>query len=550
MLELVGHLAYDPESPNRIYFSVGSAVTAIALVLAFSQMMGPIRRFRVRTGILPAWLAYGLFVVGIGLVFVAAVLPFVPGEALVPWRYPVLWEIGGGLLIVLAALSFLSSVNMRAKFNRFNYKRFLEGCTSIISTGREDSCRELAVEIRGSIGRVVEACKKFDRFKAYRAREEGTKYEVTEYTRYAFTLMDVWSDAMFCRIVVCHAPGTGVELFEQIRQQRLYESGGYSLVNQMVRQAFLNRDSILYREEDFYGLGHFKNFTYSVFGNYELIESYFRPLQAWSYWEDEDSESWKVEKYAKVVNMATEGNITSGWRRGHPSGLWCGFERLGSIASHEAIRLDKVGGDEICESVHFESLKKIAWGLEEVVRTLKEHEKEIPDEEFKEEDYRALNDFSVYGVVADGIYRFFEALATARWKDEAVRMVAVSLWMGVYPVSKSMESKANVELQRRLNIQLFKKVRENLENLWYPAVTRLLINLESFDKTGPDVEGCGRTLFKNKFYAILKEFYEKAVEQDPEKAKDMIPENVRYDEDKGQLIKKHTFGSISILDLR
>ena len=38
MWELIGQSSYDPASPNRIYFSIGSAVMAVTLILAFNQL--------------------------------------------------------------------------------------------------------------------------------------------------------------------------------------------------------------------------------------------------------------------------------------------------------------------------------------------------------------------------------------------------------------------------------------------------------------------------------------------------------------------------------
>lgn len=483
-------------------------------------------------------------------VFIAAILPFIPGKALPFLGYPVFWEVSAGVLFGFTAFAFLWRINKRAKFNSKNYKRYFNFCTSLIAGGNERDLRELADEIFNSVEDAIKACKKYNSLDAHFAKKKDKKYEISEYTRYALTLLDIWSDATFCRLMVCNVPGTAVEIFHQINEQQLYNSGGYSLVNQLVRQASINESSILYREEDFYGLGHFKTFTKIVFGNYELIESQFRPLQAWSHWRDENVQPWNVEKYAKVLNIATEANITSGWGRGHPSGLFSGFKELEGIAMSQSIKLDKLSDNEVYDSLAFRNLQKIEWGLKEAVRMLVKHEKDIPDEEVREDSYDEFRDFSVYGAAACGIFDFYEKLSMARSKDEAVRMVAISLWMDVYPVSKSLESKAHIELQKRLNIHLFKKVLQNLENLWYPAVTRLLINLIGFDKPKPDTEKRGEIMFRKQFFALLQKHYEKAFRIDSEKAKDMLPENVRYDGEKGQLIKTHLSGAMSILDLR
>jgi hypothetical protein len=79
MWELIGELSYDPSSPDRIYFSIGSAIAVIALLLTFDQMARPIIKLWLRTGMFSEKFAYTLFFIAIGFVFVAAILPFVHG---------------------------------------------------------------------------------------------------------------------------------------------------------------------------------------------------------------------------------------------------------------------------------------------------------------------------------------------------------------------------------------------------------------------------------------------------------------------------------------
>jgi hypothetical protein len=544
------HSSYNPESPNRIYFSIGQVVTVIALVLAFTPLIRPITRFRLAMGVFKPITAYVFFIIGIVFVFLAAILPFIPGEALPIIGYPISWEIFAGLLIVFASLGLLWSINRRVRFNSKNCKKYLNYGTSLIARGNESDLRELADEIYDSIEAIVVASKEYDSSEAYFAKKEGKEYKIPEYTHYALSLLNVLSDKDFCRVMVCHVPHTAIELFRQIEKHGLYDSGGYFLINQLICQAFAERSSILYREEDYYGLGHFKTFTNTVFGNYEMVESNFRPLQAWSYWEDDDIQPWKVEKYAKVLTIAEEAYITSGVRHGHPSALYFGFEQLAHITTSQCINLGKLSDDEAYDSLAFRNMREVERGLIDTVKILQEHEKDIPDDKVNEDNYNEFEDFSIYGAVAAGIYKFYENLSMIQRHDEDVRMLAVSLWLDVYPVSKNLESKAIIEIQKRLDIHLFKKIEENLVNLWYPMVTRLLLNLMELNMPNVKTEERGETRIKNRFFRLLQEHYEKAVKQDAKKANDLLPKNIQYDNVRGRLIKTHPSGSVSILELR
>ena len=546
LLGLINQISYDPASP-RIYFSIGNVISAIALFLALTQLIKPIVEFRLSIGIFRKTRLYILFFIAILFVFIAAILPFIPGTALPFLGYPVFWEIIAGSLFVFGAIIFLWKVNRPVKFNKRNYKLYLEHCTSSIAKGDENDFRILSNdEIYNSIKNVIKACKKYNSGIARFAKIKDKKYEISEYTRYALTLLNVWSDEKLCQIIVCYVPRTAAEIFRQIKEQELYSSGGSSLVQQLVRQSFLNRNSILYREEDYFGLGHFKTFTNLVFGDCELVESSFQPLQAWSHWND-NLETWKVKKYMEVLKVSTKAHLASSWEKGHRSGLSYGFETAAHIALSECCTLDKLSDKEIYDSSPYKNLREIAWGLKRIIELLSEYEKNIREYEFDEKTYDYFQDFSIYGVVAKGIYGFLENLSTVYSKDEDVRMLAVTLWLDVYPVSKSQESKAIVEVQKRLNIYLFKKFEENLKELYYPALTRLWINLMGL-QTGR--EECGANLVNRKLFELLREYYEKAVKTDSKKAKDMIPDKVRYDAEKGQLIQKWAFGNETVFDLR
>lgn len=550
MWELIGQSSYDPASPNRIYFSIGSAVATIALLLAFSQLIRPIVKLRLSTGYIKPPVAFVFFIIAILFVFVAAILPFIPGTALPLLGYPVFWEIIAGLLFVILSIVILWKINRPVKFNRRNYKYFFNSCTPVISRGNERDFRELADEIFYSIEEIVKACQKYNSLNKHFAKKDGKQYEISEYTEYALALLEDLSDAKFCQVMVCYAPRTAHEIFRQITKQRLYNSGGHAIVSQLVRQAFMNKTSILHREEDYFGLGHSKTFTNTVFGNSELIESNLNPLRAWRRWNDESLEPWMTEKYTEALNVATESYIVQGWRRGYHYGLSHGFDELigmGYIVWSQTVKLDKIQDDEMIDSLPWKNLSAIAHGFEKSVNILQKHENDIPEDKVNVENYDKHNDQSIYAVIAYAIFSFFENLSVCHSKDEYARGLAVSLWMKVYPVSKEQETKAIVELQKRLNIHLFKKFEENLKELHYPALTRLWINLAGLQE---NIDDRRATLVNKKLFELLRKYYEKAVKTDPKKAKDMLPDKVRYDEKKGQLIQTYTFGSTSVLDLR
>ena len=68
-------MIYDPQDPT-VYFDIGEAVAAIALILAFMALSKPITRFRLYVGWFRQSDAYWIFFISILFVFVAAAIPF------------------------------------------------------------------------------------------------------------------------------------------------------------------------------------------------------------------------------------------------------------------------------------------------------------------------------------------------------------------------------------------------------------------------------------------------------------------------------------------
>jgi Ca2+/Na+ antiporter len=547
-LEIISS-SYNPASPDRIYFSIGSVIATLALILAFAQLLRPITQFRISTGRFGKKTAMILFLLAILFVFLAAILPFIHGESIWFLGYPIFWEILAGLFFLMAFSLIFWKIYRPIKFSKSNYKIYQEKCITFIARGHEDDLRELADEIFHSIKEIIKACKRYDHSKARREKEKGNKYEISEHTRFALGLLGIWSDEKFCRIIVCHTPQTAIEIFSQIKKQNLYHSGGHALVKQLINQAFLNHSSILYREVEYYGLGLLKEFTNEAFGDSIFVESQFRPLDAWSPWFDENLEPWKTKKLEEVIYIATEANIKSNWG-GNNTGLYCGLKALNGIASKQAMVLEKLSVDEDYNSYAYKNFYEIEHGFIKILKVIKENEDKIYDCEIDEKNYDTFKDYSLYGVFSEAIFNFLKELSTIHSHDELVRMTAISLWMDIYPLPDEWETKSIKAIQKRLNIHLLKKVRENLEELYYPALTRLLLNIIGVQKPSLKTESKGRVKFETEFFKLIKELYESAYKKDVKKAKDMLPDKVKYNKTKGQLIYTYTGGSKGIFDLR
>lgn len=548
-LEILGNCSYDPSNPERIYFSIGELIGVIALLMAFLQLSKPIIKFRIRVGCVSEKIIYGLFFVAIIFVLLSAILPFIPGTAVPLLGYPVFWEVSAGFFFVFGSTILIRGITKKSVFSKRNAYNYLNGCTSIIAKGNEEDLRELADEISKSIEPIVKQCKKYDRDKATEAEVRGRPYEVEEATQIALRILDLWSDPTFCKNIICRSPGTAIEVFKQIINYKLYSGGGSTLTQELLNQAFSNQDSILMRESQYSGLGFFNLFTKTVFDNRELVESNHRPLQAWKDYREEQIKPWQAEKYCSCLHIAIRAYFKAKDYQ-NSAAMYGGIDKLAGFALSQTASIQHLSEAELYQSANLKVLSTIQQGFEEIIDIIEKHQDNIPVYELNESNYNKWKDTSIYGILANGIYCYFERLAVT-FHDRALRHDGIGIWIKVFGVKGTELSKTQIEIGKRLLIHLNKKIDENLdaEQRWYPAITRLIISFngiyESDDETDQRIEA----KFHRDFIRRLKTKYPKLVKRDPKFAVDMLPENVVYDKDKNELHETGLRNRVTVLKL-
>jgi len=549
-LEILGSCMYDAADPPRTYFTIGSLISVIALVLAFSQLIKPITRFKIRAHKINSTIWVVVFVLGILFVFLASLLPFIPGPALPLLGYAIFWEFLAGLLFVVAAARLILAINISPVFSSGKAEAYRKACTALIARGNDDDLRELADEIRVSVKPIFDEAKKHDSFKARAAKERGETYSVRKSTRIAFTILDLWSDKKFCRSIVTRAPATAIEIFNHLVTSHPSGGGGYSLSQQLIHEAFENRESILMREEDYSGLGFLKLFRNTTFGSWKFINSQYRPLQGWRSYEG-NIEAWQVKKYCECLKVSFQAYLQARDYWQPPDALSIGVRNLAHIADYQMGNIRHLDGHDLYRSDELRILEAVGDGLEKLVDAVEQAQNDLPEYEFLDNDYHRLRDKSIYGVVAKGIYGYFDALARPKKHDWGLRLGAIQVWLKVFGVHPSEPSKAQREIGRRLLNLLKQKVDENLDpaKRWYPAITRVLITLNGLhEPESPHDQRMGEG-FHKEFLQRLKIEFPRLIRADRKFAEDLLPENVVYDRDTNELRENRLRDNVYVLKL-
>ena len=549
-LELLGKCSYDPAAPNQSYFTIGQLISVIALLLAFSQLTKPIIKFRIRANKVNYAAAISAFVFAIACVFVATILPFIPGKALPLLGYPVVWEILAGLVFVIVAGKLLWTISRPPSFHSKNADAYLKACAAVIAKGNEDELGELAEEISPAVKAVFDECNRYDHQAARQAERQGQEFPIDESARIAFTLLDLWSDKAFCRSIVCRAPFTALKMFEGLFQH-VQVTPGYALSQQLVHQAFMSRESMLMREEDYSGLGFFKAFRDTVFGNWHFVESTYRPLQSWRSYEEQVL-PWQVKKYSECLKTSLKAYFLAKEYESLPSSVYVGLDRLADLAVAPAFEIRNTNERGALAPKVSNILHEIANGFESIIALVEEHHDLLPSYEFEEDHYDRFNDKSIYGVVAYAVYKYFENLAMAKRHDNLIRQYAISIWLDIFGVGTDKSKTAN-EIGKRLVMHLNKKIHQNLDagGRWYPLVTRLIISLNGIYESqhGDKPDATLGDNFHKAFLERLKVGFSLLAKVDREFAEELLPEGTTYDLAGNRLIEKRLRQQTVVLKL-
>lgn len=545
-IETLGHCSYDPENPNP-YFTLGNLLSVLALLLAISQLSRPIIKFRLIAKNLRSKILIALSTIAVTSIFIATALPFMPGKKPPLIGYPVTWEVFSALLFLSIGIYIILTVTKPAKFTKTNAENYLQATLSAVAKGDEQLLSELTDEIITSVSNVTTQALKLEAINI--ENDQGKIDRVPNLTRVALTILDVWSDKRLCEIMVCRSPASAIEIICELKKLP-HSRVGSVLSQEIINQAFENKNSILYREADYSGLGFFKNFTHICFDDWDFISGPHRPLDAWSLYRAV-TEPWKIKKYISCVQIATTAYLNSKLYWDRPSAIYSAFDKISSITRAQIYTLKHLNENDLYNSTSLDTLIQISLGLEKIVDSVIQQD-DFPDYEFIESSYDYLDDPSIYGVMARGIYEYFEVLATSDKHDQTIRQLAIGIWLRIFGHRSVKTSESRNEIGKRLIIHLKKKVQENLnhEQRWHPAITRLLLSMNGIYESGTytNEESIGANFHKN-FLQELKAKFPLIYQAEREFALRLLPESFEYCETENTILHRGFRNKRTILRL-
>jgi hypothetical protein len=515
------------------FFSIGQLLTVLSFALAFSQLTRPIVRFRLQAKGISFWSVAWVVGFGTAFVFLAAIMAHLAAPRPALFGYPIYWELLSGLLFVVLGFALIAYSTKKAQFGGSNARSYLEACRAVIVKGSPEAMRELAEEVIEAVPSVFKCCSAFDAQAARQASKSGLPLNVSDSTRSAFSTLELWSDATFCKVIVCSAPDTAIAMIQGFKSVKRGSRPGYALCRQLIRQSFLEESSLLMREEDFSGLGFNKKYRSALFDDWAFVNGLYSPLDHWHLYKDE-ARDWQVKKYCECVAAALTSYLKANNFHENPWSLRRALDHLSSVAMRQAWQLQSMGPGVGYSSSPIQVLNEVQSGLVGFVEILSSCEDAVIAQ------FEGISEAGVstsaaqapiYEAMAKGMYDYLEALSTARSNDELVRMCAITLWLEVFPVAAAKFTASQKALSAHLLAQMEEKLEDNfrIEHPLYPPLARLLLSINGIHEPASDATQRADTEFHRKFINMIKDSFVALEKSDPQFAEHLLPDGFVYD---------------------
>ena len=147
-LSILGSCKYLHTGESWSIISIGDTISAIALLLAFSQLQSLTRKEVIRTGLKKTYWLWGF---GVFFILLSSVLPFIPEPVLPLVSYPIFWQFMASLFFLTAIIILIVLYHSSLKFGGRHSSKTIEISTRVIIKGHSQDLSELSSLLGGQL---------------------------------------------------------------------------------------------------------------------------------------------------------------------------------------------------------------------------------------------------------------------------------------------------------------------------------------------------------------------------------------------------------------
>lgn len=285
-----------------IYFSIGEAIAAIGLIFAIYQLRRGtwLIALEVRKQVK---IVVGIFLLfGLLCVFIASIIPQTIKEA--PdtiLQIALLWEILAGISLICAPVFLFLGVRSK---NLFKDNTAAALFSSLLRRVASKSSEDLDAVVDVLIYNLKSIVEKLP--SQYIIRRENALDEIQEYAHHIINI--IVSDPVLTEHVVVSRADFFQFFLNLIKKHNLYSS--YASIDiafgSLMKSAFENKRSYLYREIEFSGMGIHRPFLNDIFFD-QRIFLYLNPFENFGVMYDRCVDQEKLELFITAFKLAIKG---------------------------------------------------------------------------------------------------------------------------------------------------------------------------------------------------------------------------------------------------
>lgn len=526
-------------------FSFAEFISALALLIIV-YMITDIR-YRFRLSIAPGHLPTLTYVL-IGVIgFVTLLTDIWIAEGwLVPITLPFLslfvWQGMFGTIFLVLVMTWIYYAFIRPPiFCKNNYRVFHKKLYRIILKGADSDLSIIASELQRSAVSLVQHSKQNLQVSQDKSKDRKNKSKQTfDISHYAYDLLLLIGNKKLCRNIIGASPITAIVFFEAIADKNKFDLPIKQFARNITTEAILNKDSILYHEDEGYTsglMGYLKPFSKAIYGNYQLVEAVGSPLDI-DYKLIRSWDASQLEAYTRIVKITLESYLKSDYRNQHSYALYNAFENIKN-SQQDVYKLNDISQDYYSEDITNRQWLVVSFVIDAI--ELIDKQKDIPSTVLRARDNHIHSD--IYDQLASLMFDIiFSATSVKKPFEKCWDIQYCSVWSRFFGLS--YEGKAwkitYIKLRRLLYDEILRL--DEFPNYKSTRILGFCLNVMGFkldDKNG----------YRREEYALHKvvlawtrKNYLQLRSVHPDVAESCLIGGISFDEREARLVKSYAKG--------
>lgn len=294
---------YNPKSAP-IYFTLGEAVSALALIFAALQLANPVNKLTLK---IKEWylqyMVWILSILGLIAILVASFVNQIP-YLNPPFNYPIFWEQIGFIFFISAPISYLF-ISSKSKdiYNSNRAERFYHIILQMASNGKQKDLEATITIVWENLEKLTTAIKKIN---PYIDEEITNKNRAGIYAKSLLNLL--LSEKSVADYIVTNRLEFLFALINQIKEKNILQRDIGMGFQKLVSRLYENPESYLYKQLDYQGVTLYAPIYDTLFGDpYFLSE--FAVLGMWhGYFYESLPPAEYLQVFLKALSTAIKTN--------------------------------------------------------------------------------------------------------------------------------------------------------------------------------------------------------------------------------------------------